>query len=265
MKLFISWSGNRSQAAAAVLRAWLPDVIQGVQPWLSAVDIAAGERWSRSVEGALSASRFGILCITKTNQGAPWLLFEAGALAKTIDDAFVCPYLIGVEPHELDRGPLTLFQAKVATKDGTLDLVRSVNRAMQDERLSDEKLERSFERWWPDLEKALVELPPETATRERRSADDVMDELLISVRELLRRARDAELNASVEATLLAQGLMPYRPPSDDTIALRRTVARIERALGRFGFSDLKEVRIEAPDDAENVDTPGPGQGPPRQT
>jgi hypothetical protein len=48
------------------------------------------------------------------NQVAPWILFEAGALAKTIESTFVVPYLIDLEPPNINRGPLKQFQAKRA-------------------------------------------------------------------------------------------------------------------------------------------------------
>src|SRR6266545_990864 len=107
MKIFISWSGQRSRTVAAFLNDWLKDIIQIADPWMSANDIDAGVRWSRAIEERLQATKFGILCLTKTNLNAPWILFEAGALAKTIEDTFVCPYLIDLEPSSVPRGPLT--------------------------------------------------------------------------------------------------------------------------------------------------------------
>ena len=94
MKIFISWSGQRSKVVADALRSWIPDVIHAVKPWMSGVDIRAGMRWSREVDEQLRDTQFGILCLTKENQTAPWLLFEAGALAKSVEGAAVCPYLI---------------------------------------------------------------------------------------------------------------------------------------------------------------------------
>jgi hypothetical protein len=45
MKVFISWSGERSQILAQKLYEWVPMVLQSVTPWLSQADIAAGDRW----------------------------------------------------------------------------------------------------------------------------------------------------------------------------------------------------------------------------
>jgi TIR domain len=152
MKIFISWSGERSKAVALALHQWLKDVIQTLEPWMSAVDIEAGARWSVDVADRLQQTRFGIICLTGENLTAPWLLFEAGALAKTLSDTYVCPYLIGIEPTDIPGGPLTQFQGKRANKKETWELLRSINNALKDEKLAEDQLSRYFERWWGDLE-----------------------------------------------------------------------------------------------------------------
>ena len=59
---------------------------------------------------------FGIICVTEVNQENPWLNFEAGALAKTLNQSRVCPYLIGMRPSDL-KGPLSQFQSIHADKN----------------------------------------------------------------------------------------------------------------------------------------------------
>src|SRR5262245_9938616 len=98
-------------------------MIQSIEPWMSAVDIGAGARWSGEVARSLAASKVGIICVTPQNQTEPWLNFEAGALAKALEGALVCPYLIGMRTSDLKGGPLTQFQAKVADATGTWELV----------------------------------------------------------------------------------------------------------------------------------------------
>ena len=104
MKVFLSWSGGRSRQVAVTLRDWLPNVIQALEPWMSAEDIEKGARWSSDVASELDECKAGILCITPDNIEAPWLLFEAGALSKTIEKTFVCPYLVGLGLSDL-KGP----------------------------------------------------------------------------------------------------------------------------------------------------------------
>src|SRR5687767_11959277 len=110
MRIFISWSGDRSLAVAQTLHRWLKDVWHRVDPWISTEDIRIGARWNPEVAQKLEEARFGILCMTKENLAAPWLIFEAGALAKTLDRSFVCPFLFDLKPSEL-KGPLVQFQA----------------------------------------------------------------------------------------------------------------------------------------------------------
>ncbi|MGH9930385.1 MAG: TIR domain-containing protein [Pyrinomonadaceae bacterium] len=78
MKVFISWSAERSLAIAKALHDWLPRVIQAVQPWLSETDIGKGTRWEQEIGVELAQTRFGILCLTPENLDARWINFEAG-------------------------------------------------------------------------------------------------------------------------------------------------------------------------------------------
>jgi len=71
MKVFISWSGPRARAAAHKLREWLPDVIDSIEPWMSAEDIDAATRWGNEVTNKLAETRCGIICLTAENQTAP--------------------------------------------------------------------------------------------------------------------------------------------------------------------------------------------------
>ena len=125
----------------------------------------------------LADTRCGIICLTNDNQTAPWLLFEAGALSKTIEKTYVIPYLIDLAPSDILPGPLTQFQAKRANKSETWELVRTLNRAM-DNPLADDQLNRGFERCWNELETSLKELPEPTSHQEKRSQGDMLIEVL---------------------------------------------------------------------------------------
>ena len=49
MKVFISWSGEKSRAVAQALREWLPYINSEIEPWMSDADIDLGKRWSDQV------------------------------------------------------------------------------------------------------------------------------------------------------------------------------------------------------------------------
>ena len=65
-------------------------------------------RWSDAIGKSLGETNFGIVCITRANQHVPWLIFEAGALAKSVKLARVVPLRIGLSPCGSD-GPTLGF------------------------------------------------------------------------------------------------------------------------------------------------------------
>lgn len=154
MKIFLSWSGATAKAVAIGLRTLLQDVNYTLQPWMSETDLDPGARWGRDLAEQLQETNFGIICATRQSIESAWLLFEAGALSKSTTASRVCPYLIGLKPSLL-TGPLSQFQSREATAEGTLSLLRSINNSMGNDALKQDQLQRNFERFWPDLEAVL--------------------------------------------------------------------------------------------------------------
>jgi hypothetical protein len=189
VEIFISWSGERSKLAAKALRDWLRSVHQAVRPWMSERDIPAGSQWRTEIGSRLAQAGFGIICLTAENQHKPWLLFEAGALAKEMGD-FVCPYLIDLEKSDVEE-PLAQFQAKKANEVETSELIQSVNQRLlavaPDKALSSDDLARSFVRWWPDLQEALLNLPPSGQNVQRRGVPEMLEEVLELSRSMSRQ------------------------------------------------------------------------------
>ncbi|CAC9976768.1 hypothetical protein [Flavobacterium panici] len=54
MKVFISWSGERSKKVAELLDDWLQCVIQAVNPWMSSKDIDRGALWFTEINDQLA-------------------------------------------------------------------------------------------------------------------------------------------------------------------------------------------------------------------
>jgi len=86
MKVFISWSGDRSKKVAELLDDWIQCVIQAVNPWMSSKDIDRGALWFTEITDQLANTSIGIVCLTKENRNKPWILFESGALAKGLTE-----------------------------------------------------------------------------------------------------------------------------------------------------------------------------------
>src|SRR5215470_15092122 len=109
MKIFLSWSGESSEAIASILHEWLALIFPDATFWISTRDIQAGQRWGSELDRQLESTDFGIICIVPSNLAAPWLLFEAGALSKSITASRVVPYCFGISPEDV-QGPLSRFQ-----------------------------------------------------------------------------------------------------------------------------------------------------------
>lgn len=191
MKVFISWSGKRSKALACALRDWLPMVLQYVEPWVSDKDISAGDRWAQAIAGELEASNFGIICITPENLHSEWILFEAGALSKSMLDAKVIPLLYGLELSDLS-GPLSQFQAQKMEETGVMEVVRAINK-IAEAKTSNQIVDQLVPALWPRLQETLLNIP-ETESNERhmRPQHEILEELVTGVRGINSRMRDIE-------------------------------------------------------------------------
>lgn len=186
MKVFLSWSGHKSHQVALVLRDWLPSVIQSLTPYVSSEDIDKGARWSTDTAKELEDSTFGILCVTKDNLEAPWLLFEAGALSKMMDKSSVCPFIFDLKRAEV-KGPILQFQSTIFDKDDVKKLLLTLNKACGDVGLKEELLSKTFDVWWPNLEGSLEAIKGEPSEEEKTSTDkSFRNEMLEEILELSR-------------------------------------------------------------------------------
>jgi hypothetical protein len=107
----------------------------------------------------LEQARIGILCLTPENLNSNWILFEAGALSRSVENSFVCPLLLGIEPSEVE-GPLAQFQATRLNADDMLLLMKNINGYMGETDLSEMQLIAVFEQFWPQLAARLSQMSP---------------------------------------------------------------------------------------------------------
>jgi hypothetical protein len=203
VKIFLSWSGERSKAVALALRDWLPIVLHYAEPWISHTDIAPGERWSVEIGKELEATHFGLICLTKENLNAPWLLFEAGALSKSMDKGSVVPYLFDTDFSDV-AGPLAQFQAKKADKPMTLEVILAIN-AKSERPIEVNRLNTLFQLAWPELERRLSAIPaadPGKKHKPARTQHDVLEDLVVEISRLRQRMASLEASTSRNAAIL---------------------------------------------------------------
>ncbi len=194
MKIFLSWSGDRSRQVADLLDDWLQCVLQAVNPWMSSKNIDRGALWFSEISNQLADTSVGIICLTKENKNKPWILFESGALAKGISSNRVCTFLIDLRPTDVEN-PLAQFNHSQPDKTGLWDLVRTINSTLEDKKLSEKILEKVFETYWPQFEKSfndVIENTVEGKVVESRSENDLLVEVLSSIRSMDKRMRSVE-------------------------------------------------------------------------
>ena len=179
MRVFISWSGQNSKKLGETLRDWIPSVLQLVRPYFTPSDIEKGTRWSTEIAAELSKSKIGILCITRDNIHSDWILFEAGALSKSLEKTHVCPVLFGVNNTDL-AGPLKQFQATEFDKSDIRRLLSVINNEIGENKLPSRTLDTVFEKWWPDLEEKIDQILSEAGDTEEpiRSERELLEEIL---------------------------------------------------------------------------------------
>ena len=216
MKVFLSWSGEKSHKVALVFRDWFPSVIQSLEPYVSSEDIDKGTRWSTDIAKELEDSTFGILCVTKENLTAPWLTFEAGALSKTMDKSFVSPFLFDIKRSEVD-GPILQFQSTIFNKEDVKKLIKTLNKASGEDQLNDAMLDKAFNVWWPTLEEELNKLTDmkeaEAETPDTDNGSDnneILEEILDLSRlnqKLLRNPDSDTTNLLMQMNEMLQAMM----------------------------------------------------------
>ncbi len=235
MKVFISWSGDTSLKVAQIFREWIPSVIQSIEPYVSSEDIDKGARWSTDIAKELEDSSFGILCVTKDNLTAPWLCFEAGALSKTMEKSFVTPFLFDIKRSEVN-GPILQFQSTIFDKEDIKRMVKTLNKASGEGSISETRLEKAFEVWYPNLESSLNELKNEVHdTREDNPATDVsatseiLEEILELSRDNQKLLRNPDTKLDDEISKL-QDMVENLVARNGIYNRRRSSRRLEPAL-----------------------------------
>lgn len=249
MRVFICWSGERSHHVARALHRWLPQVMQAVVPWISSEGIDKGADWNQKLAEELESTDFGVLCLAQDNLDARYILFEAGALAKSFGKASVCPLLIDI-PVSAVKAPLSHFQATKLEKEDICRLVQTINGHCGDRKLGEEMLRNSFEKWWDEFAEEVKQenLPPleieEGAGGVLPDREEVLEELIALARRTDSRIAEAlqKVRKVTHPQIRTQSIVTARKMADDATA----VEVVNNALGdRFGNSSILD-----PDDQD---------------
>lgn len=186
MKVFISWSGELSRKTAEILNTWLPCLIQTIEIFYSPDDIEKGENWDQRIAAELSECNYGLICLTSENVTAPWVNFEAGAIAKALDSR-VATLMVNINPSEI-KGPLSRFQATKLESQDFLHLLKDINRN-SDSPINETRLSITFNGLWSNIENDLNGIresqpAPEKSSKKanERTSSEAIEEILQLVR-----------------------------------------------------------------------------------
>lgn len=195
----MSWSGNRSRETAELLANWAKCVVQATQPWISTSGIDRGAVWYSAINEELNNTSVGIVCLTHENKNKPWILFEAGALAKGLADSRVCTFLVDLSPGDLEP-PLSQFNHTTPDRVGMWNLARTLNNSVTtplDAKILEQVFDINYPRFESDFKKILEDFPLDEKPVERTS-DSILSELLEASRSMAQRVRNIEARVNDE-------------------------------------------------------------------
>jgi hypothetical protein len=215
---------------------------------MSEHDISAGSRWAEELHQQLESSNFGVLCLTPENINAPWLLFEAGSLAKSVSGARVVPYRFRLAAADI-QFPLAQFQGVDADEAGTKKLLFSLNSGLK-QPMELARLERVFQRWWPDLRTRLEAVPSSVDEHQNRRSDrELIEEILKLSRDKARpaEARDTSPHAYTDTKVPKSAIWKTLHDITDADLARMTLEELETYIAK-----LKERDRVTPHHAEET-------------
>lgn len=220
MRLFISWSGERSKKIGELLVDLIGGTIQRIEPWMS-TEMDRGTIWFNELGSELRDVADGIVCLTRENLTAPWILFEAGALARGLTSQRVYTFLIDLEPKDISP-PLSQFNHTPAVKGDIFRLLKTLNSRLKDDALQDKILEREFELHWPFFEKGMNDIIKKTSAGAlpQKKEKDILLEIQSSIRGIEQTIRRRGYEEMV-----GQPFFPAEPPPMSPRAIDSTINR----------------------------------------
>jgi len=258
MRIFISFSGEKSKHTAIVFKEWITDVIQVVDPFLSE-DMDKGVLSFSEISNALTDCNFGVICLTHENIGSPWINFEAGAMAHQLtpngQNVSVTGLLVDITKTTEVEGPLSRFQHTSINRPDIEKLLQSINERIEGVgHLSKAQLDKALETHWNALETKINQINQKFDTESVEESDPRSDrELLEEIVELSRaNRRDAEAIRSSLSPKVNEVPLPdlSRFISPELSQEERTlVRRLVHNLGSSHYSDAGGLGISRYSDA----------------
>jgi hypothetical protein len=235
MKIFISHSLPRSRELAERMEWFLRMVLPATEPWMS-TGIDKGADWGHEIGQSLQEAAAGVVCLTPENLDERWILFESGALAKQFGTK-VCTLLLDVKKEEV-KPPLSKFQHTSAEREEVRKLIDSINKVAggKEKGRRDADVNDAFDSFWPKLDATIEKLraqgPPAGKAAPKRTAEDMMAEILTAIRALEKEALSRYVRQN-------QFLQKY-----SHLLTRQARALREHNIGRTAVQELEAEVME---------------------
>jgi hypothetical protein len=238
MKIFISWAGEAGNEIGRRIADWLPEVLQSADAFMSARDIDKGAQWCTTLMKELESTDIGIICVTPDRLTSEWLHFEAGALSKKVTESRVLPLLFGVRPSQL-IGPLATFQCSTFGREEVNRVVASLNKVSGANQLDPSRLQRAFDRMWPEFETVIADImhrweeewhrPQAVGPVTDDEKEPLLDQILDGVRRIERattQIREAETSDDILDAAPATSTRRFPPGFLDELRARLSLSDI---------------------------------------
>ncbi|MFA3899045.1 MULTISPECIES: toll/interleukin-1 receptor domain-containing protein [Rhodococcus] len=195
LKIFVSWSGDLSQRVGDAIRKSLDLLGEGFDPWTSVRDIHFGDTNIEAIRDQLGNSHVGIFILTRENQHADWINYEAGALSMHKGDLKrrVVPLLIDMEKMYELEGPLRGYQGFVLDEENWLTLLdQLIGLTNMKQSVVMDRYDLQKTTFWAEIEKIKADTPAPVPPK----TEEMMRLILERVDELQRDTRVAGIAAN---------------------------------------------------------------------
>lgn len=242
MKVFLSWSGKRSNLVAQELKKWIPCLID-VDVFFSSEDIEKGENWTASIAKELSSCSYGIICLTQENKDKAWINFEAGAISKALD-SHLSAILIDIVPSDI-QGPLKLYQATKLEKEDFFALIKSINSVLGDSKNNEELLRTRFNAMWEEIRTSIEKSIEATGKKEKKTdrsdkKEQSENKSIEATEEILQLLRQQSAILNDPDRFFSRFENVGRKEIGDYNTLSKILQEIENAIGLY--PDVSETR-----------------------
>ncbi|MBU8865574.1 toll/interleukin-1 receptor domain-containing protein [Paenarthrobacter sp. MMS21-TAE1-1] len=231
----------------------LPSLFDNAKPWIS-TENRSGSIWLPEIDKQLSDTDFGIVCVSKQNQGAPWLNYEAGALSRKVDAKreLMPVLLVDFDDTVEVTGPVTGFQMKFANLEDFFVIMKDLNESELGPGIDADILRMRVELIWPSIEAEVkkVKSSHDSQDVKKRTDDDKYEELLVTVRDI------AETTAILAHQRWGGPGQDFRLSDHDMRVVAKAVGDVGRATGlgemSITFPDKKRARVGSENPVNDV-------------